>query len=59
MTGANEYLSKIFAQLSGEQIQGGCDICDAYQTTEIDEHGIFHVHVHHDVSCPVLGEAAN
>lgn len=47
-------LDPIFAATAGLQIPGGCDHCDAYQTTSKDAHGIFHITVHHDDWCPVL-----
>ncbi len=38
----------------GERIPGGCDRCDAYQTVEAVEPGIWRIDVHHDNWCPFL-----
>ena len=38
----------------GARIPGGCTDCDAYQTTEALEDGVWKVTVHHDDGCPVL-----
>jgi hypothetical protein len=38
----------------GEQIPGGCDSCDAYQTVDTPTPGIHMITVHHDDWCPFL-----
>jgi hypothetical protein len=34
------------------RIPGGCEDCDAYQTVEPTEPGVYKLTVHHDASCP-------
>jgi hypothetical protein len=50
MTGFDE----LFRRIEGEQIPGGCDRCDAYQTVEIESPGMHVIRIHHDDWCPVL-----
>lgn len=38
----------------GDQIPGGCDTCDAYQTIKTVKPGIHKITVHHDDWCPTL-----
>ena len=45
-------IAAFFAQFEGKQVYGGCEHCEAYQTTSVDGDGMFHVHVHHDDWCP-------
>lgn len=47
-------LDDIFSQTENQPIEGGCDMCDAYQTVETLSPGIHIIHVHHDDWCPVL-----
>lgn len=47
-------LAGIITALSGKQIPGGCEFCDAYQTAACDEPGMYRVTVHHDDWCPLL-----
>jgi hypothetical protein len=47
-------LDDIFGQIAGEQIPGGCDMCDAYQSLETLEPLVHVLHVHHDDNCPIL-----
>lgn len=42
------------AALTGQQIPGGCDHCDAYQTMRRHESGSWIMTVHHDADCPFL-----
>ncbi len=44
----------LFGELAGEQIPGGCDRCDAYQTVVTLVPGVDSLTVHHDDWCPVL-----
>lgn len=46
-------LVNILGPLDGARIPGGCDQCDAYQTTRVED-GVWHITVHHDDWCPVL-----
>ena len=39
---------------AGEQIPGGCDTCDAFQTIETLTPGVHVIHVNHDDWCPTL-----
>ncbi len=47
----NDSLSSLFEAMQGLRIPGGCDDCDAYQTTTTEE-GAYVIRVHHDDSCP-------
>ena len=47
-------LDDIFSQIENQQIEGGCDMCDAYQIVETLEPGIHVIHIHHDDDCPIL-----
>ncbi len=44
----------LFGQIQGQQIPGGCDQCDAYQTVTTVAPGVHSLTVHHDTWCPVL-----
>ena len=55
MTGPNpihEMLAKEAAK--GQRVRGGCDSCDAFQTLEEVDEGVWSLTVHHDDWCPVL-----
>ncbi|MGO8870933.1 MAG: hypothetical protein ACLQPH_05930 [Acidimicrobiales bacterium] len=54
-------LDDLFSQLGDQQIPGGCDQCDAYQTMETVSPGVHMIRVHHDDWCPFLraGEAGS
>jgi hypothetical protein len=47
-------LDDILSSLCGGRIPGGCDHCDAYQTNEQVDAGIWRLTVHHDDWCPWL-----
>ncbi len=51
-----EYLDELHRALSGNRLPGGCDDCDAYQTLTKAADGFYVVTVHHDDTCPWLGE---
>lgn len=38
--------------LTGQQMPGGCDDCDAYQTVTRQDTGVYVLAVHHDDTCP-------
>lgn len=41
------------AAAKGDQVRGGCDLCDAYQTLEQVDDGIWSLVIHHDGDCPI------
>lgn len=41
-------------QLTGRRFPGGCDDCNAFQTVERVDAGLYVLTVHHDATCPVL-----
>ena len=45
------------AATKGQHVRGGCDSCDAHQTLEEVDDGIWSLTVHHDDDCPVLRAA--
>jgi hypothetical protein len=45
---------ELFKKVDGEQIPGGCDHCDAYQTVKVVSPGVHEIQVSHDDWCPVL-----
>jgi hypothetical protein len=47
-------IARMLAPLEGLQIPGGCDTCDAYQTVEPVQAGMWVINVHHDDWCPFL-----
>jgi hypothetical protein len=47
-------VARLLGPLEGRRIPGGCDQCDAYQTVEPIEAGVWKTTVHHDDGCPVL-----
>lgn len=47
-------LLKKFGPLDGGRVNGGCDSCDAYQTTAPVESGGWIITVHHDDWCREL-----
>lgn len=42
------------AAAKGQQVAGGCDLCDAYQTLSEAMPGTYVLVVHHDDWCPTL-----
>jgi hypothetical protein len=46
-------IDAMFASVVGQQIYGGCEACEAYQTVRND-HGFWRLTVHHDEGCPTL-----
>lgn len=57
MTDLSESQARIARQLGpldGKRIPGGCDTCDAYQTIDAVEAGVWKISVHHDEWCPTL-----
>jgi hypothetical protein len=40
-----------FSNLTGQEIPGGCDGCDAFQTVREEEPGVWVLVVHHDDDC--------
>jgi hypothetical protein len=49
-----DVLRPVLGPLEGARIPGGCESCDAYQTAEPVEAGVWLVTVHHDDWCPRL-----
>jgi hypothetical protein len=45
---------ELFRKVAGQQIEGGCDMCDAYQTVEAVSPGVHSLTIHHDDDCPIL-----
>jgi hypothetical protein len=45
---------ELFGQMAGQQIPGGCDMCDSYQTVEPVSEGVHSLTIHHDDDCPIL-----
>ena len=39
---------------TGQQIAGGCEDCDAYQTVQSDAPNLYRLVIHHDNACPFL-----
>jgi hypothetical protein len=52
LTGAQATLARIFGPLEGASVPGGCDHCNADQTVEPLEAGVWVIHVWHDDGCP-------
>jgi hypothetical protein len=58
MSGVPDWLAQEITRMHGQEIPGGCDYCDAYQTVDQpypDIPGVFEVSVHHHDWCPFLG----
>lgn len=51
---AQDDIARILGPLDGARIPGGCDHCDAYQTTAPVARGVWTITVHHDDWCPTL-----
>lgn len=49
----------LLGPLEGARIPGGCESCDAYQTVEPIEAGVWLVNICHDDACPVLARMEN
>jgi hypothetical protein len=47
-------LDDLFRQAEANEIPGGCDQCEAYQTVESTSPGVHMIFVHHDDLCPIL-----
>lgn len=45
-------LDRLHEQVEGQRLPGGCDDCDAYQTLDKHDSGVFMLAVHHDDTCP-------
>ena len=55
-------LDDLFEQTDDQPIPGGCEMCDAFQTIEELDGGLYSLIVHHDDWCPFLrarGAGAN
>jgi hypothetical protein len=52
MSDINDLLRDLYQHVDGEQIPGGCDQCDAYQTMSPIEGMVWRMLVHHDDDCP-------
>lgn len=46
------HLVDLLAPLDGARVPGGCDHCDAYQTTTPLADGVWELTIHHDHDCP-------
>jgi len=42
----------LFSHLAGQEIPGGCERCDAYQTVSAVAPGVWSLIVHHTTACP-------
>jgi hypothetical protein len=51
---AQDAIADLLGPLDGARIPGGCDHCDAYQTTGPVSTGVWSITVHHDDDCPTL-----
>jgi hypothetical protein len=51
-------LASALGPLDGARIPGGCDSCNAYQTVQPVNGGVWLLAVHHDGWCPVLAQVA-
>jgi len=51
---AQAAIASAFGPLEGARLEGGCGECNAYQTVEPFEAGVWTMTVHHDDWCPVL-----
>ena len=47
-------LGDLFGQTEDQPISGGCEACNAFQTVEEIEAGVYSLIVHHDDWCPFL-----
>lgn len=54
LTPAAAGLRHLLGELEGSRIAGGCDDCDAFQTTTLLAPGVWTITVHHDDTCPFL-----
>jgi hypothetical protein len=54
LSAAQASILRTLGPLEGARIPGGCDGCDAYQTVDAVESGVWKITVHHDDGCPVL-----
>ncbi len=51
---SQQRVAAILGPLDGARVAGGCSCCDAYQTVEPVQAGVWMIEVHHDDWCPVL-----
>lgn len=51
---AADMIRGLLGPLDGAKIPGGCDQCDAYQTTALVDASVWEITVHHDPGCPIL-----
>jgi hypothetical protein len=47
-------IDRLLGPFDGERVAGGCDHCDADQSVEPVQAGVWVVHVFHDGECPTL-----
>lgn len=52
MSSAQSFLARTLGPIEGQEIPGGCDDCDAYQTADPVKAGVWTITVHHDADCP-------
>lgn len=55
---AQERMAKLLGPLEGAEVPGGCESCNAFQTVEPIERGMWMITVHHDPGCAVLARKA-
>lgn len=55
----NDPIVNILGPLDGDQLPGGCDSCEAYETVEPSTAGVWKLVIHHDDACPVLARVRN
>jgi hypothetical protein len=53
LSSAQAMLARALGPLEGQEIPGGCDECNAFQTADPVKAGVWVISVHHDVACPV------
>jgi hypothetical protein len=54
LSGLQQAAMRMLGPLDGKRISGGCEHCDAHQTVEPVEAGVWTLTIHHDDWCPVL-----
>lgn len=56
LSSAQAQVLRELGPLEGQRIAGGCEQCDAFQTVEAVEAGVWTLTVHHDPDCPFLAK---
>jgi hypothetical protein len=57
LNATQSHVAAALGPIDGARVPGGCDSCDAYQSAEPIEAGVWIIAVYHDDWCPIYRRA--